>query len=143
MIGVVLAASLLLAACGSGVAAAAAPLDSAPAVEEVPAEEPAELVALPFHDVVDYCVELGYEMKVVHDENNCVDYQYCVFPDGSECKADDILRGICGKAQTFCEQQGYEIGMRDGLLTCLFDDGSYCKEMNYLFGECEPGDNYE
>jgi hypothetical protein len=67
MIGLLLAASLLLAACGSGVAAAAAPLDNAPAVDEAPAEAPAELVALPFHDVVDYCVELGYEMKVVHD----------------------------------------------------------------------------
>lgn len=51
--------------------------------------------------------------------------------------------GLANPASLFCEEQGYELEMREeagGTAGyCLFPDGTECEEWAFYRGECEPG----
>ena len=51
--------------------------------------------------------------------------------------------GLPNPASQFCEDQGYELEMREevGGTTgyCIFPDGTECEEWAFYRGECEPG----
>ena len=51
--------------------------------------------------------------------------------------------GLPNPASQFCENQGYELEMREevGGTTgyCIFPDGTECEEWAFYRGECEPG----
>jgi len=56
--------------------------------------QPNPVVGLPNPASV-YCVELGYESKIVDETNGQVGM--CVFPDGTECEEWSFFEGQCGQ----------------------------------------------
>jgi len=52
-----------------------------------------------------YCLELGYEYRVVNEPSG--QRGICIFPDGSECEAWAFLEGKCGQKYSYCEKCGY------------------------------------
>lgn len=86
-----------------------------------------------------YCEELGYQHEIRTSPSGG-QYGACVFPDGSECRAWDFLRGKCGQQFTYCEKQGYRIENRVkdmGSWTmeyavCVFPNGSERPEWTFF-----------
>lgn len=75
-------------------------------------ENPDGLVGLANPAAV-YCLELGYEYRVVDEPSG--QKGICIFPDGSECEAWAFLEGKCGQEYSYCEKCGYSIQtMNDG-----------------------------
>lgn len=55
-----------------------------------------------------YCIQLGYQIKVVDDADGAQN-SLCVFPDASECDAWQFFEGTCGQSFSYCTQKGYGI----------------------------------
>lgn len=78
-----------------------------------------------------YCQGLGYKSELRTDSSGN-QYEVCIFPDGSECKSWDFLKGKCGQEFTVCEKQGNRIENRIQDMgtwkmeyaVCVFSDGS-------------------
>ena len=78
-----------------------------------------------------YCQELGYKSELRSDSAGN-QYDICIFPDGSECRSWDFLKGKCGQKFTLCEKQGNRIENRVQDMgtwkmeyaACVFPDGS-------------------
>jgi len=78
-----------------------------------------------------YCHELGYETRIRTDSKGG-QYGVCVFPDGSECRSWDFLRGKCGQSFSLCEKKGGKMKTeikdmgtwRMEYAVCVFPDGS-------------------
>lgn len=78
-----------------------------------------------------YCKELGYKNEIRSDSAGS-QFEVCIFPDGSECRAWDFLRGKCGQRFSLCEKKGGKIKTkikdmgtwRMEYAVCVFPDGS-------------------
>lgn len=78
-----------------------------------------------------YCNELGYETQMISDSKGN-QYESCIFPDGSECRSWDFLKGKCGQKFSLCERKGGKIRTeikdmgtwRMEYAVCVFPDGS-------------------
>ncbi|MBU7048028.1 MAG: DUF333 domain-containing protein [Theionarchaea archaeon] len=90
-----------------------------------------------------YCVGLGYEFKILTDEDGG-QYGVVVFPDGSECSEWEFFTGKCGREFTYCEKYaGGKIEITTEGCTfapecaeCLLPDGTRCLEWEFFIGEC-------
>lgn len=86
-----------------------------------------------------YCEELGYKSETRTDSMGG-QHGVCVFPDKSECRSWDFLKGKCGQKFTFCERQGYKIEnrvkdmgtWRAEYAVCVFPDGSERPEWKFF-----------
>jgi len=91
-----------------------------------------------------YCQELGYKSELRTDSLGN-QYEVCIFPDRSECRAWNFLKGKCGQKFTFCEKQGFAVETRlkdmgtwsAEYAVCIFPDKSECLEWKFFKGECE------
>ena len=91
-----------------------------------------------------YCEELGYKHEIRTSPSGG-QYGVCVFPDGSECKAWEFLRGKCGQKFSFCERKGFKIENRvkdmgswtAEYAVCVFPDRSECPEWEFFQGTCK------
>jgi len=89
-----------------------------------------------------YCKELGYKNEIRTDSSGG-QYEVCVFPDGSECRAWDFLRGKCGQKFSLCEKKGGKIktevkdmgSWRMEYAVCVFPDGSEITEWKLFLGK--------
>lgn len=62
----------------------------------------------------EYCLTLGYELKMITDKDGG-QHAICRFPDGSFCDTWRFFEGRCGKAYSYCTQNGYnQITKSDG-----------------------------
>ncbi|OFV67360.1 MAG: protein containing DUF333 [Candidatus Syntrophoarchaeum caldarius] len=55
-----------------------------------------------------YCNELGYEYKIITD-NESGQRGICIFPDNTSCDAWDFFTGKCGQNYSYCKLHGYDI----------------------------------
>ncbi|MGB2698715.1 MAG: DUF333 domain-containing protein [Candidatus Zixiibacteriota bacterium] len=86
-----------------------------------------------------YCQELGYKGEIKTDTSGN-QYELCIFPDGSECRSWDFLKGKCGQKFTLCEKQGARIESRVQDMgtwkmeyaVCVFPNGSERPEWKLL-----------
>lgn len=71
----------------------------------------------------------------------------CSLTGNNETKKDDQKSGLANPASVFCEEQGGELELRDGVNgqygVCKFDDGSECEEWAFYRLECKKGDSNE
>jgi len=81
-----------------------------------------------------YCQEVGYKTELRSDSAGN-QYEMCIFPDGSECRSWDFLKGKCGQKFSFCEKEGFKIENRFKEMNtwsmeyavCIFPDKSQVK----------------
>ncbi len=86
-----------------------------------------------------YCQEMGYKSELRSDSAGN-QYEVCIFPDGSECRSWDFLKGKCGQKFTVCEKQGNRIENRIQDMgtwkmeyaVCVFPDGSERSEWEFF-----------
>jgi len=85
-----------------------------------------------------YCVELGYEYKIITDTEGG-QKGVCIFPDKSECDAWDFFTGKCGKEYTYCEiHEGKIITTTEGCsfssecAVCVLPNGTKINEWDYF-----------
>ena len=88
-----------------------------------------------------YCEALGYKYEVLKTEAG--ETGFCIFPDGSECKAWDFLDGKCGQEWSYCERTGGRIittsdgcSISQECAICILPNGEKCYEWDYCNGEC-------
>lgn len=55
-----------------------------------------------------YCEELGYEYKIITD-NESGQRGVCIFPDNTSCDAWDFFIGTCGENYSYCKIHGCDI----------------------------------
>jgi putative hemolysin len=55
----------------------------------------------------EYCLALGYELEMITDKDGG-QHALCKFPDGSFCDTWRFFEGRCGKAYSYCTQNGYD-----------------------------------
>jgi len=61
-----------------------------------------------------YCEELGYEYKIITDDEGG-QRGVCIFPDNSSCDAWDFFAGKCGQNYSYCKIHGCDIEtIKDG-----------------------------
>ncbi|MEA3254623.1 MAG: DUF333 domain-containing protein, partial [Candidatus Altiarchaeota archaeon] len=54
-----------------------------------------------------YCRQLGYGWGI--EETEWGEVGICKLPDGSTCRAWDLLKGKCGREYSYCKREGYEL----------------------------------
>lgn len=89
-----------------------------------------------------YCKSLGYKFEIVSTEEGEVGY--CVFPDGSRCKAWDFFNGKCGQEWSYCERYGKGRIVTESCAgpfstecaVCILPDGTKCREWEFCSGKC-------
>jgi putative hemolysin len=93
---------------------------------------------------VSYCEGIGYTYEYRPDAGKEKYTGYCVFPNGSECPADEFGSGLCHREFSLCEIKGYvlRIGVEQSETynmtypICIFPDNSYCKETEFFYRKC-------
>jgi putative hemolysin len=91
-----------------------------------------------------YCEGLGYTYDYRLNESTEKYTGYCIFPNGSECLADDFGSGLCHREFSLCEIKGYvlKIGVEQydtyniTYPICIFPDRSYCRETDFYYRKC-------
>lgn len=130
----------LIAAC-AGAEAADPDSGAEPLIAEVVSEAPAQQVALeptviPRSAYEGYCSDLGYAYEHRFTVTNCDEYFACVFPDGSECPAEDLVAGKCGSEFSYCAKQGGELESGAIVGQCKLPGDKTCSEMDFWQGLC-------
>jgi len=86
-----------------------------------------------------YCVKRGYRYS----------NEYCIFSDGSKCKAWDFLNGRCGNQYSLCEMK-YNGRLIPSNKSCsiskncgiyVLPSGRKCFEWDLFTGKCGMGNN--
>ena len=103
LFSLILALSMLLAACAPAVTPAPAQTPAVPAPTQPPMPAPTQVPALtPSVEIPNpaakYCVDQGFKVEM-RTKDDGSQFEVCKFPDGNECDEWAYFRGQCSPAK--------------------------------------------